>query len=71
MGASQHLVQCAISVIRPSSNVHDAYPNLGILENRSEELLARLQGFLLTRPFRYVFRRATTQCGFPAASLSN
>src|SRR6266566_2025246 len=41
-GITQHLVQCAVRKNRAAIDIEEADPDLGILEDRAEELLARL-----------------------------
>ena len=41
-GVTQHLVQCAVRKNRAAIDIEEADPDLGILEDRAEELLARL-----------------------------
>src|SRR6516225_6168970 len=42
LGVTQHLLQCAVAGEIPAINPEEADPNLGVLENRSKELLACL-----------------------------
>ena len=54
-GATQHLVQCVVRVKLPRCSIKNTDADLGVLENRTEQLLACLQNVLCTRAFRDVF----------------
>jgi hypothetical protein len=45
---TQHLVQCAVREYRATFDIEEADTDLGILENGTEELLARLRAVLHT-----------------------
>src|SRR6516225_7388240 len=63
MGATQHLVQSVVRVKLFRRGLKNTDADLGVLENRTEQPLACLQGVLRTRTFGDVFGQTDNALG--------